>query len=435
MVAPFQCFARLRPNGHDARKGVIAAWLIVFGCSAAAQSPTPPDPRSETVTVLPPGLRVKQLALGDYHSCALLESGRVACWGNNERGQLGSGSNEKLSFAPMLVPGVFNAVEVQSAGATTCTRTATGDVSCWGDNSLGQANPKFDAALKAEPIPCCYDATLTIGPAGDASSHPPPASWTPQNVLRAATANEAAKGARSLALGYGHACGLFAEGRATCWGDATEGQLGASAPRDAFQVQTIAGLPPLVDVASAASYSCGRTTEGAVWCWGDNGQAQLGSSQPGPGPLEVRAVTGAVALDLGGNRACARLRSGQMMCWGASLDCGEDLALPPALVDTLQDTVQLVRAPGGCFWCTLNGSGELSCNGAPIAKVDFTMASVTTVAAGSEHACAARLDGSVWCWGTNPNGELGRRTPAATDVAPGPVQWPDAVLMATREER
>ncbi|PRP96769.1 hypothetical protein ENSA5_35430 [Enhygromyxa salina] len=32
-----------------------------------------------------------ELALGDQHTCALLDSGRVRCWGYNHRGQLGLG--------------------------------------------------------------------------------------------------------------------------------------------------------------------------------------------------------------------------------------------------------------------------------------------------------------------------------------------------------
>jgi alpha-tubulin suppressor-like RCC1 family protein len=111
-----QCRALLSaPLTSSFRKcKAVALSLLLFACSATApgpaQTPSPLEASPDKVVTLPPGLRVKQLALGDYHTCALLESGRVACWGNNEWGQLGTGSNEKRSFAPGLVPHVADAV-------------------------------------------------------------------------------------------------------------------------------------------------------------------------------------------------------------------------------------------------------------------------------------------------------------------------------------
>lgn len=222
------------------------------------------------VVALPAGGRVKQLALGDSHTCALLESGRVACWGDNGMGQLANGSHE-LSAVPALVPHVLDAVDIQANRATTCVRTTTGAVACWGDNAYGQANPRFDAGLTSAPTPW-----------GVYESGGEPSKFTPAHVLRSPTPNDVAAGVQSLSLGYGHDCGVYPAGSVKCWGDASHGQLGVAARRDAFEVQTIAGIPALVEVASAQFYSCGRNAKGDVWCWGANEQAQLGSPEPGP---------------------------------------------------------------------------------------------------------------------------------------------------------
>lgn len=402
-----------------ARKLIAVFGLLLVGCSTVpptpAQVPASADASHALVAALPPGARVKQLALGNYHTCALLESGRVACWGDNGMGQLGNGS-DRSSALPVLVPHVLDATEVRANRATTCVRETTGAVSCWGDNGYGQANPKFDAALKSAPTPWgAYD-------------NDGPVSFSPANVLRLATPNVAATGAQGLSLGYGHGCALYRNGRIRCWGDASQGQLGVGPARDAFQVQSIAGLPRLVEIASDVNYSCGRTAGGDVWCWGANGQGQLGSLRPGPDPRQVSGVTGAVELLLANNRACARLEGGKAICWGSSLDCGGGRALPPTPADELENEVQFARAAGGCFWCVLHSDHELSCDGDTISEVHFSMPRVATVTAGDTHACAARFDGSVWCWGNNSRGELGRKTSDMRHLEPAPVLWPDEIL-------
>jgi hypothetical protein len=77
------------------------------------------------------GDHATQLALGYHHSCALLESGRVACWGDNSMGQLGTGrGTPSHSFAPIVVPSLNGVVEMRANGFTTCVRRRAGDVSC-----------------------------------------------------------------------------------------------------------------------------------------------------------------------------------------------------------------------------------------------------------------------------------------------------------------
>jgi alpha-tubulin suppressor-like RCC1 family protein len=44
--------------------------------------------------------------------------------------------------------------------------------------------------------------------------------------------------------------------------------------------------------------------------------------------------------------------------------------------------------------------------------VSTPLANLTEVAAGYNHTCALRNDGTVWCWGYNGNGELGMALPA-----------------------
>jgi len=78
------------------------------------------------------------LALGGENSCALLSTGRVACWGDNYAGQLGTGVGARWVESPVEIEGLGNVVEVAFGYSHACVRTAAGQVLCWGNNTNGQ---------------------------------------------------------------------------------------------------------------------------------------------------------------------------------------------------------------------------------------------------------------------------------------------------------
>jgi hypothetical protein len=73
--------------------------------------------------------------LGDYHSCALRSSGRAVCWGWNYFGTLGDGTTTDRSiFVEVPLSGV---AEVRAGGKRTCARLTSGALRCWGNGLLG----------------------------------------------------------------------------------------------------------------------------------------------------------------------------------------------------------------------------------------------------------------------------------------------------------
>lgn len=70
------------------------------------------------------------------HTCALRDDGSVWCWGQNQFGQLGDGTDATRT-TPVLVPGV-SAIAISANAANSCAVTTTGGVVCWGDNTSGQ---------------------------------------------------------------------------------------------------------------------------------------------------------------------------------------------------------------------------------------------------------------------------------------------------------
>lgn len=82
---------------------------------------------------------VASVAVGASHTCAILTSGAVKCWGYNEYGQLGSGSPGGISVVPLDVVGLSSAATVAALGLVhTCVGLADGKVACWGGNGVGQ---------------------------------------------------------------------------------------------------------------------------------------------------------------------------------------------------------------------------------------------------------------------------------------------------------
>ena len=80
----------------------------------------------------------KAIAAGHEHTCTILNSGAVECWGWNNRGQLGTGYLVNSSV-PVQVQGLNASAKAICAGDShTCALLATGAVMCWGDNTYGE---------------------------------------------------------------------------------------------------------------------------------------------------------------------------------------------------------------------------------------------------------------------------------------------------------
>lgn len=136
----------------------------------------------------------------DYaHVCAIA-SGVLYCWGENESGQLGNGTNGNDSDRPVAVSasGVLNGKTIQDVQVGirhSCAR-ASGGVYCWGEGSTGQVG---DGTYVSKGIPTQVSQQ--------------PGALTASNVI-------------SLGAGANRGCAVVTDGRTFCWGLNTSGQIG-----------------------------------------------------------------------------------------------------------------------------------------------------------------------------------------------------------------
>src|SRR5262245_58238940 len=77
------------------------------------------------------------IAAGEFHTCAIRD-GAVYCWGDNPFGQVdatGLHVGGQHVFAPTLVAGLHDVVELALGETVSCARRGDGTVACWGDNT------------------------------------------------------------------------------------------------------------------------------------------------------------------------------------------------------------------------------------------------------------------------------------------------------------
>ena len=248
----------------------IALLALLTGLTLAK-----PGPALAAATAGRP-LAATSIAAGDSHTCGILTTGAVHCWGGGYYGQLGYGTNHNVGdhetpASAGDVPLGGSAVAIAAGREHTCAVTSTGAVRCWGYGYYGQLG---------------YGNTTTIG------DDETPASAG--NVPLSATAV-------AITAGWYHTCALLSTGDVRCWGYGYYGQLGYGNLHSIGDDETPASNVPLGAKATAitagAAHTCALLTTGGVRCWGYGYYGQLGYGNTNTiGDDETPATAGNVNL-------------------------------------------------------------------------------------------------------------------------------------------
>ncbi len=113
---------------------------------------------------------VKKVSLGNTHTCVLMMNGGVRCWGDGDGGKLGYGITPLIigdDEAPSSfgeVPLTAPAIDIAAGETHSCAVLQTGDVQCWGFGSNGVLGYADTANRGDDETPASY-GTVMLGAA------------------------------------------------------------------------------------------------------------------------------------------------------------------------------------------------------------------------------------------------------------------------------
>jgi alpha-tubulin suppressor-like RCC1 family protein len=379
-----------------------AVLIAVIGCGDMTdeQAPSAPDLASAAAA-----LSFIQVSGGDRFSCGVTTDNRVYCWGENDSGQLGDGTQTKES-RPVPVAGTLRFRQISAGYHHTCGVTTTNQAYCWGqgvDGELGDGaavdrstpvlvgNGRLFRQVDAGQYHTCgvsypdnkaycwgYNGSFALGD-GTSTSHPSPVAVKGGHLFHQVTAGGV----------FGHSCGVTTSDQAFCWGWNDKGQLGDGSKVPRSTPVAVAGTRQFDQIEAGDTHTCAVTTGDRAFCWGNNRDGQMGD-----GTVKISSVPRAVAGGLGFTRvstgrlhSCGETTGNRAYCWGNNVDgqLGDGTTTSPRLTP--------VAVAGG--------------------------RSFVQVSTGGAHSCGVTAGSAAFCWGPNDMGQIGDGT---NTPRPAPVR-------------
>lgn len=245
-------------------------------------------------------IKIKAVAAGHKHTCALDTEGRVHCWGENAHGQMEPPEGELFE---QIVAGI----------EYTCGLTGAMRAICWGEieeDPVDALDGEFEYLSGGDFQVCGIGASGELKCWGMSWGDAPGGKW------------------KDVSVGYQHSCSLaYEDGEIHCWGTNYQIELediyGSYASVSAGNTHVcvieeserarcwgMSEAPPagvfFRDISSGDGYTCGITSEESrLRCWGKQIQARTDY------PEGVYK-----AVSAGGEHACAIKLDGGLECWG-----------------------------------------------------------------------------------------------------------------------
>ena len=380
------------------------AAIMIGGGGGIPQFPSPTD--------------LMEITAGDHHTCVRRRDGQIYCWGMNWHHQTGdtlSSSCSGIACTPSPVRvrlPLGNGTSIPSIRVTagsehTCALDTLKTAWCWGMNDYGQVGVGSNSPTIAIPTRVAGTQTTfyALAAGGEATcgstvglwcwgrypQGPYPYPRTP-NFMPASALNP-------LVVSAADICGNSGGGQWVCWGANGSGQLGV----DPAITTSLPYFSPMPAINGATNVSlsgggdlCADQPSGVTQCFGRNTVQSQTAPLPTFGLLGnpnftatnsfLPQTSGAFhGIVVNQDHACALDSFGNAFCWGVN-----DFADLGNGTQQGSSTPQMVL--GGLTFKAL--------------------------AVGRWHTCGITTDNHVWCWGDNYVGEIGAPTPGQTTGVP-----------------
>ena len=338
------------------------------------------------------------------HSCALTTEGQAFCWGRGSDGELGTGDTSNR-FVPTAVQTTERFQAISAGEAHTCALTLDGRALCWGWNGFYQRGNPTDPR---NSVPVEVSTPLRF---------------------------------KAISAGAHHTCAIAQDDIPYCWGNGRYGQNGNGSVNTVITPQAISGGLRVQSISAGAWHTC-ALANGIAYCWGRNDSGQLGTGSAaltGLDPATVRSAPRFRQISGGRSHTCAVAVDEGGYCWGSNEhgEIGDGSVFREGLVGSASPTrIQrlsafTILAAGDRYTCGVEGAtrnawcwgrneaGQLGTGDAedhfvpnpvhlqPHAQQSGDLFTVSVLAtSGATHACAI-AEGSVYCWGSGSEGQLG----------------------------
>jgi alpha-tubulin suppressor-like RCC1 family protein len=240
--------------------------------------------------------------------CAAIKlDGVLYTWGNNSKGQLGSGTTTNRS-SPVSITAINSWNHIACGVDHTIAVTSSGELYSWGSGAAGalgsgstasrsspatvagggndwikvSAGSGMSAAIKSDGTLWTWGSTGSFGALGDGL-----------NIDRSSPGTTAVGGTtwERVSCGGSATSAIKIDGTLWTWGLGSSGQLGTGSTASRSSPGTVAGGGTnWKDVAASGSHMAAVKADGSIWTWGANGTGQLGTgnttSRSSPGTIQ-----------------------------------------------------------------------------------------------------------------------------------------------------
>ena len=361
----------------------------------------------------------------------LLGMSASAMTNTEDRDNLLDENNARNSHSGLNYPGsapgsIYSASTILASWNYTCVVLENNGMKCWGNGGWGRLG-NGESVNRADPV-----SVLLANDGGSAL-------------------------AKEVGTGLSHhTCALMMDSNIKCWGEGYYGQVGDGWNwpwnTEPYSVIMPTGRTAKT-VANGGHHSCAIMDDYSVWCWGQNYEGQLGNggNDDANTPVQSGLPTGmhAISIATGWDSTCVILNDSSGVCagWNEDGQLGDGTQINQTTfnqISVLPPNSELASiSVSSSFTCGLLKNGSIYCWGSnedgqhgdgtttskPSSSGQVQLPqgrTAITVDVGLKHACAVLDDDSAVCWGDNEYGQIGDNT-TTNRTTPTNVTFPGGI--------